>query len=195
MNKPHYNCFFVQWHLSDEPKAKDNNEVKGLFLALALLQTTGPTPEVELAQLNTSLWVSLSNAPQQKPDIAQLQRLFAADATVSGGRVVDGAVQLSVQAATDFIAGQDRVKPYGFYECEVAREVRHYENFATVLSIVESRRDPNAAAADFTGVNSVQWALTDAGWKIVSLYYQVPENDAPLGLMEYKSGKCLNDYS
>lgn len=86
------------------------------------------------------LWNSLSNAPQTKPDIASLQQLFVSNATISGVRHKNGEPSLNLQQASEFIAGQDPVKPYGFYECEIVREVRVTGSFATVLSLVWSSR-------------------------------------------------------
>ncbi len=138
------------------------------------------------------LWNSLSNAPQTKPDIASLQQLFVSNATISGVRYKNGEPSLNLQQASEFIAGQDRVKPYGFYECEIAREVRVTGSFATVLSLVESRRDQAQLQADFTGINSMQWAKVDKGWQLVSLYYYLPADNQTDTLLSGTTGQCLN---
>lgn len=94
--------------------------------------------------------------------------------------------------ASDFITGQRQVRPTGFHECEVVREVREYDRFATVYSVVETRRDSSSAKADYTGVNSIQLYRDNEGWKIVSLYYHVERPGLPIPLGGGLSGKCLD---
>ena len=72
------------------------------------------------------------------------------------------------------------------------REVREYDRFATVYSVVETRRDPKAATADYTGVNSIQLYRDDDGWKIVSLYYHVGQPGMKVALDGGKTGVCLD---
>lgn len=161
-----------------------------LLITTAAAITVQQAPSLE--QQVSRLWNSLSNAPQSKPDIATLQQLFISNATVAGVRYKNGAPGLNLQQASEFIAGQDRVKPYGFYECEIAREVRASGNFATVLSLVESRRDAAQPQADFTGINSMQWANIGSGWQLVSLYYYLPSENGSVQLLSGTTGQCLN---
>jgi hypothetical protein len=60
-----------------------------------------------------------------------------------------------------------------------------------VYSVVESRTDKNAKAADFVGVNSIQLYKADAGWQILALYYHVSLADVPVALGQGKTGVCL----
>lgn len=140
----------------------------------------------------SSLWNSLSNAPQSRPDIVTLQRLFVPNATVAGVRYKSDKPYLNLQQASEFVAAQDRVKPYGFYECEIAREVRITGSFATVLSLVESRRNATQSQADFTGINSTQWTNIGDGWQLVSLYYYLPPENQPNTFLSGITGQCLN---
>ena len=110
---------------------------------------------------------------------------------VYGARYRNGAAALSVARGTDFAAGIGRVGEKGFYECEVAREVRQYDRFATVYSVVESRNERSARKADFTGVNSIQLYRADDGWRIIGLYYQVELPGRPISLQGGKTGVCL----
>lgn len=82
-------------------------------------------------------------------------------------------------------------RPKGFYECEVSRQQVQHDRFAAVYSVVESRTDKNAKAADFVGVNSIQLYKADAGWQILALYYHVSLADVPVALGQGKTGVCL----
>ncbi|MDX1392689.1 MAG: hypothetical protein R3241_09915 [Rheinheimera sp.] len=164
-----------------------------LTLATTVVIAAAPGPgDTALHHSVSQFWNSLSNAPGSKPDIHQLQQLFATNAVVFGQRQKDGNTSLHLQQAADFIASQDRLKPYGFYECEIAREVRISGSFATVLSVVESRRDATKQDADFTGLNSMQWANTGDGWQLVSLYYYLPAQGETEFLLQGTPGQCLN---
>lgn len=73
----------------------------------------------------------------------------------------------------------------------MAREVKTYDRFATVYSVVESRTDRNAAKPDFVGVNSIQLYKFDDEWKIIALYYHVESPGLRISLEGGKSGICL----
>jgi len=158
-----------------------------LILVPALCAAAAPTPELAVS----ALWRAISHDPGMAGDAAGLQALLHPDATVYGSRYRDGAAALSLTRGADFVAAIGRPAAKGFYECEVAREVRQYDRFATVYSVVESRRERGAAKADFTGVNSIQLFRDDAGWRIVSLYYQVEKPGLPIPLDNARPGACL----
>ncbi|MCA1248697.1 nuclear transport factor 2 family protein [Massilia sp. MS-15] len=145
------------------------------------------TPAAAVAEL----WRASSHAPGVAADADRLQRLFRADAVVAGGVYRQDKPVFTAMKATDFVAGQRQPRPHGFHECEVVREVRQYDRFATVYSVVETRRDPQSAKADYTGVNSIQLYRDEEGWKIVSLYYHVEKPGIPIPLDAGKSGACL----
>ncbi|KRC00980.1 hypothetical protein ASE26_21945 [Duganella sp. Root198D2] len=145
------------------------------------------TPEQAVA----ALWRSLSHDAGQAGDEAALRAMLHPDAMVYGARYRDGAAALSVARGTDFAAGIGRAGDKGFHECEVAREVRQYDRFTTVYSVVESRHERAAPKADFTGVNSIQLYRADDGWRIISLYYQVERPGQPVSLQGGKAGACL----
>lgn len=138
-----------------------------------------------------ALWKALSHGPGSGADAARLDTLFHRDAIVAGGAYRKDEAAFSAMKAVDFIAAQRKPRAEGFHECEVRREITQYDRFATVYSIVESRRDPKAAQADFTGVNSIQLYRGEAGWKIVSLYYHVEKPGLPIPLDGGKPGVCL----
>lgn len=94
-------------------------------------------------------------------------------------------------SAADFIAAQGRPRSNPFYECEVAREVKTYDRFATVYSVVESRSDKNAVKPNFLGVNSIQLYKFGDEWKIIALYYHVEAPGLPISLEGGISGVCL----
>ncbi|HEU5134069.1 MAG TPA: hypothetical protein VFU13_02895 [Steroidobacteraceae bacterium] len=138
-----------------------------------------------------SLWRALSNEPGKSADVATLTRLFHADAVVFGSLYRDGKPQLTVTPAAKFIESQSVASSTGFFECEIHRDVRRYDRFATVYSVVESRGERTAQKADFTGVNSIQLHHGADGWRIISLYFQVelPTLAVPRG--DGTPGKCL----
>jgi len=139
----------------------------------------------------SALWQGLSHAPGAAADVARLETLFRSDAIVAGGRYRQDQPSFSSMKAAEFIAARRTARPAGFYECEIAREVRQYDRFASVYSVVESRSDPKAPKADFTGVNSIQLYRGEDGWKIVSLYYHVEKAGLPIPLDGGKPGVCL----
>lgn len=145
------------------------------------------TPEQTVA----TLWRALSHEPGVAADVTSLKTIFHPDAVVFGATYKDGQPQLSQRKATDFLQKMAEAKPKGFYECEVSRQLVQHDLFATVYSVVESRADKNAKAADFVGVNSIQLYKADAGWQILSLYYHVSRPELPLPLGTGKSGHCL----
>ena len=154
-------------------------------LPLSTLASTTPAATV------AALWQASSHAPGVAADADRLQQLFRADAIVAGGNYQDGKPRFQSIKATDFVASQRQPRPHGFYECEVLREVRQHDRFATVYSVVETRRDPKATKAEFTGVNSIQLYRDDEGWKIVSLYYHVGPPGTAVPLDAGKTGVCL----
>jgi hypothetical protein len=158
-----------------------------VLAAAPLLAGAAESPTAAVA----ALWRGLSHAPGVAADVALLEALFRPDAIVAGGVYRQDQPSFSSMKAASFIDAQRAPRPHGFHECEVAREVRQYDRFASVYSVVESRRDPKAAKADFTGVNSIQLYRGDDGWKIVSLYYHVEKPGLPVPLEGGKPGVCL----
>lgn len=140
-----------------------------------------------------TLWRALSHEANAGGDAASLRRIFHPDAIVFGGRYRDGQPQFSVTKSTDFVASVGTVRPAAFHECEVHRELKQYDRFATVYSVVESRADKRAAKADFVGVNSIELYKVGEEWKIVALYYHVEKPGVPVPLAGGKSGACLAD--
>lgn len=146
-----------------------------LLLAPALAQASANTPEQAVA----SLWRALSHEPGERPDLATLRELFHEDAVVFGSRTRDGKPTLTRRSAAEFLAALDSVDEAGFHENEIHRDVQAADRFATVYSVVESRTERDAPKADFTGVNSLQLYFDGERWRVLSLYYHVPEGAAP----------------
>ena len=161
--------------------------MSAIILAAALVAVPA-TPEQAVA----TLWRALSHEAGQAGDEAALRAILHPDAMVYGARYRGGAATLSVARGADFAAAIGRADDKGFYECEVAREVRQYDRFATVYSVVESRSERSAAKAVFTGVNSIQLYRADDGWRIIGLYYQVERPGQPISLQGGKPGACLD---
>ncbi|SDJ98733.1 nuclear transport factor 2 family protein [Microbulbifer yueqingensis] len=156
-----------------------------LLIPLASYATTSSPGSVV-----SGFWQALSREPGERPDIGTLQRVFHPEAMVFGARYREGKPEFSVMTAADFIQRIDRIGEKGFYECEVARRVNSYDRFATVYSVVESRT-ARGAAAEFTGVNSIQLYLDKGHWRIISVYYQVEKAGLPIPLDGGETGKCL----
>ncbi len=150
--------------------------LSGLVLSGAAAATTdSQTQQLETAV--SRMWRAMSHAPGVAADIAALQPLFHPDAVVAGARP-GGA--LSQQSGAAFLQSLSQVRPKGFYECEIGREVRIYGQFATVLSLVESRPDPAQQQADFTGINSLQWYFDGKQWQLIALYYYLEQKPGDL---------------
>lgn len=139
----------------------------------------------------SALWRALSNDPGASADVAVLKRLFHPDAVVFGVHYKAGVPSLRRTPITDFLSSQAAVSGQGFYECEVARDVKVYDRLAVAYSVVESRRDKAAINSAFVGINSIQLYRADGEWKILSLYYQVEQKGQPIDLGSGKSGQCL----
>jgi hypothetical protein len=163
--------------------------LRRLLLLAAFLAT--PFAHADVPHAVSTLWRALSHAPGTAADTVALDSLFHPNAVVFGGRYRGGEATLTATKGADFIAALKTVRPAGFYECEVARDVKEYDRFATVYSVVESRSDQGSAKADFVGVNSIQLYKTDSGWQIVSLYYHVERPGLPVSIGNGKSGICL----
>lgn len=162
-----------------------------LALALALAPALAAAADSSPLPTVAALWQSLSHPAGVAADTATLEHIFHPDAMVIGGRYRDGKPSFAATRASEFIAAQRTPRPRGFYECEVAREVRQYDRFATVYSVVESRTERHAPAADFVGVNSIGLYREGEQWKIVSLYYHVEKPGLPVPLEGGRSGACL----
>ncbi|WP_430457637.1 nuclear transport factor 2 family protein [Rheinheimera sp.] len=168
------------------------------LLALMALMTNAHAAESQTQQLETAvsgLWQAMSHAPGVAADIAALQPLFHPDAVVAGARP-GGA--LNQQSGRAFLQSLQQVSAKGFYECEIGREVRLYGQFATVLSLVESRPDPTQKQADVTGINSLQWYHNGEKWQLLSLYYYLEQKPGELkqwplapGARRASAGTCL----
>jgi hypothetical protein len=161
--------------------------VATLLATASIAGDASPSPEAAVA----ALWRALSNEPGAAADTTTLSRLFHRDAVIFGARRIDGKPDLYVTPAARFIESQAARSEKGFYECEIARSVKRYGRLAAVYSVVESRTRRDQGSADFTGVNSLQLYLTDDGWKLVSLYYHLEDDEVPVPLEGGVSGRCL----
>ena len=69
---------------------------------------------------------------------------------------------------------------------------KRFDRFAAVVSVVESRTDPQQLEPDLTGINSIQWYRSDEGWQIQSLYYHLEPTGQSLSPEPYVRRPCLN---
>ena len=158
-----------------------------LLLMPVLASAAQRTPDDAVSEL----WRALSNAPGASSDVAALKRLFHPDAFVFGAQYKGDVASVRRTAIADFLISQAKVSGKGFYECEVAREVKIYDRLAVVYSVVESRRDKADVKPLLVGSNSIQLYQAGAEWKILSLYYQVEKPGLPIPLGDGQPGKCL----
>ncbi|MFS2003748.1 nuclear transport factor 2 family protein [Duganella sp. CT11-25] len=162
-----------------------------LLAALLLLPVLASAAQNTPDETVSELWRALSNDPGASANVAALKRLFHPDAVVFGVRYKDEVASIRRTAIADFLSSQEPASDKGFYECEVAREVKVYDRFAVVYSVVESRRDKAAIHPTLVGSNSIQLYKAGAEWKILSLYYQVEKQGQPIPLGDGQPGKCL----
>lgn len=144
--------------------------------------------DAALERAVSALWSAMSHEAGTGADTGTLRRLFHAEAVVFGARH-DGKPPVRHSAAADFLQRLERVGEQDFFECEIQREIHASGRFATVYSVVESRRD-RGAAAEFTGVNSLQLFRDEDGWKVLSLYYYVDAPDVAIA-SSGRSGHCI----
>jgi hypothetical protein len=142
-------------------------------------------------QAVAAFWRALQNEPGKSSDSTTLNRLFHKDAIFFWLRERDGVASLTQSAASEYIQKISKPGEEGFYECEVKREVKVYDRFATVYSIVESRVDARAAQPKLTGINSIQLYKDVDEWKIISVYYHIEKKGYPIPLDGGVSGKCI----
>lgn len=157
------------------------------FVTIADAGEPGPDLQVE------ALWRALSHGPGEGADTAELVELFHADARVLGSAYRDDGPVFSSMHAGEFIESVGEGREEAFHECEVARRVVINDRFASIVSVVESRQQKNAVEPDFTGINSIDLYRGKSGWKVVSLYYHVPEDGrlpAPGGFRMLRAGSC-----
>lgn len=140
----------------------------------------------------STLWQALSNDPGAPANLSALKRLFHEDAVVFGARYKESEPVLRRYRRAEFLKFYEAANPDGFYECEVARQIKVYDRFAVAYSVVESRSDRSEAKADFVGVNSIQLYQVGDDWQVVSLYYHVGKEGLPISLDGGQSGQCLN---
>lgn len=159
-----------------------------LLLLPALAGATQTTPDDTVA----ALWRALSHPPGASADVAALKALFHPEAVVFGVHYKDGVAALRRTGIADFLVAQQRVSGKGFYECEVARDVKVYDRHAAVHSVVESRSDKAAAEPLLVGVNNIQLYRSGEEWQILSLYYQVEKQGVPIPPGAGTKGKCLD---
>lgn len=127
-----------------------------------------------------AFWRALSHGPGAGADRDALRKLFVPGAQVYGLSERDGRRVLRQRSAAEFIDAQAEVDAKAFDEREIHREVRRYGDFAEVFATVESRIDPAAKAADFTGVNSLHLVEQDGRWRIIGLFYALERPGQPL---------------
>ncbi len=162
-----------------------------MVLVLISVQSFAIGNEPKIDHVASELWNAMSHDAGAAADTTTLRRLFHDDAVIFGGVYKDGAPVLRRSSAAEFIASQEAVSGKAFHECEIARHMQTYDRFATVTSVVESRRDKTSAKPDFTGINSVQLYRLGDDWKIVSLYYHVEKDGLPIPPDGGVSGTCL----
>lgn len=166
------------------------NALRGFLWLLLVFPGVGIAAEASPDAVASRLWQVLSHEPGEAIDSAVLGGLFHPSAIVFGSREREGRAVLDARLAAQFVAAQAPVDADGFHECEIERKVVQEDRFATVYSVVESRRDPTAAVPDVVGVNSLQLYRSDEGWQIVSLYYHL-RRDPPVPA-EGKPVACLD---
>ena len=165
--------------------------MRSLTLLLLLLPLHALAAADTADEAVSALWRALSNEAGASADADALARLFHEDAVIFGARYKDGAPVLRRAFREEFLKHYGKPAAQGFHECEVSRVMQAYDRFAVAYSVVESRADKAAVAADVVGVNSVQLYKVDGAWKIVSLHYHVEAPDLPVPLGGGRSGRCI----
>ena len=146
---------------------------------------------------SAGLWRAMSHAPGvAAADVAALKPLFHPEAMVAGARP---GKTLNQQSGRAFLQSLQQVSAKGFYECEIGREVRLYGQFATVLSLVESRGAPSSKRCGFHRYQQFAVvSLMAKRWQLLSLYYYLEQKPGELkqwplaaGARRASAGACL----
>ena len=158
-----------------------------LFMAFSLPAQAMATAEKTL-QL---LWQSLSHDPHSGPDISLLEQIFHPQGVVYAVTHDNDKPELKKWSVAEFIRQLDKIHEKGFYECEISREIKIFNDIAHAMSLVSTRFDKYQQEPEFIGVNSIQLYYDQKRWLIVSLYYQVPDKVPARALAEDQQ-KCLH---
>lgn len=147
-------------------------------------------PLLSPGRASAQFWPALSSEAGKRPDMAAMRALFHKDAVIYGGNNRQGKGSFSATPLKQFLASIDEVRTKPFQECEVLREVRQFDRYAQVYSVVESRS--GGSSADFTGVNTLLMQFDGDRWKVVALYYQLGPDSMPVPIGQGKPGACLS---
>lgn len=153
---------------------------------LASAQAPAPTPAQDDGgspeAVVRALYESGSGAAGSHHDWSRFRGLF-----VDGARIVvvarDGSGHASARAQTvdEYVAAAGpNLEKTGFAEREVGRKEQRYGDIAQVWSAYEARRGTGKDAVALRGINSVQIALIDGRWKIVSLLWTNERSAGPV---------------
>ena len=119
----------------------------------------------------SALWRAIGHSAGQTSDVGTLARLLHPQARVFGQRLRDSSLHVAAASQEQFLADLAKPGDQGLYECEVERQQRRFGGHADVYSVVQTRREPAAKEAAYTGVNSMQWQLGPQGWQLLALHY------------------------
>jgi len=148
-----------------------------LLLAMAVLPplvAQTPTADVNSPQAVVSAaYECISGAAGKPRDWQRLGSLFRPDAHFIRVKVApDGSATPTVMDMAAFRSSFEHSRGNEpFFEREVSHQIQRFGHIAHVLSVYESRRDPNAPPFQ-RGVNSFQLVYDGSRWWIQNLFWQ-----------------------
>jgi len=124
-----------------------------------------------IAQLLARLYQVISFEEGGEPDFDGLVELFAEHARITR-LTPEGTDFLDLPGFLEMTRNLLDVGAYtSFYEFELARQIQRFGDFAQVFSVYETRRHRAAPGALNRGVNSIQLARREQGWRVLSLVW------------------------
>lgn len=139
-----------------------------------------------------SFWLSISGPAGMSGDINKLGNLLHENFLIAGTSA-NNPDKLRFSDKDAFLQSMQKPRKQGFYECELYRDSRVTESFASVLSVVESRVLPQVPRDSQIGINNIQLQFLEGRWQILSLHYYVTELQKIEVSLQLKFNRvCLN---
>jgi len=169
------------------PRAQ--SEIRELAPASApLVQVASDPDDVAIDALMRALYEVISFAEGEEPDWQRMAALFSPHARLT--RVTpEGTDYLDLAGFQEFAKELIDLGTYtSFYESEVARTVRRFGAVAHVLSAYETKESAAACEPFARGINSLQLIREQAGWRVLSLFWDEERLNNPLVLGDLFEG-------
>jgi hypothetical protein len=151
-------------------------------------EAAAPADAASVDAIVSSLYASVSHAPDAPPDFDRMRRIFLyvgmlVPPKVAGGdfRAMD-VDQFAERYEKSVASRKEKGEPpTGFFEREIARRTDCFGNICQVFSTYESRHAASDATPFQRGINSIQLLRDGSRWWIASVVWDAerPDNSIP----------------